>query len=167
MARKGFFDEYFREFEEMDKVFERLFRSLRTGEISGKEGPLYYGFSMHIGPEGVPKITHFGNIKPQITGELIPESREPFSDVIVDEEKNQVIITLEMPGIDKKDIKLETTEDFVEVKAESEERKYYTKIPLDVQINTETASASYNNGVLEIKAKLKTLPKKGREIKVE
>ncbi|MFQ5800926.1 MAG: archaeal heat shock protein Hsp20 [Candidatus Hydrothermarchaeales archaeon] len=167
MRRKGIFDEFFREFEEMDETFERLFEGLRTGELRDIEGPLYYGFSMHVGPEGIPKITHFGNVRPEIAGHIYSDSREAFCDVIVDDKAKEVIVTLEMPGVEKKDINLETTENSVEVKTETETRKYHKKIPLEQEIKPDTAKASYNNGVLEIKAKLKSPAKKGKKIKVE
>lgn len=166
MRRKGFFDEFYKEFEEMDNLFERMFEDLRSGKIK-EEGPVYYGFSMHVGPEGVPKITHFGNVKSQIGGEIYADTREPFSDTIVDEKHKEMIVTLELPGVEKKDISLETTEEYIEVKADTEGRKYHKRINLEQEISPETAKASYNNGVLEIKAKLKKEPKKGKKVKVE
>lgn len=150
----------------MDEMFERLFEGLRTGTVR-EEGPLYYGFSMHMVPEAIPKITHFGNIKPEVSGELQAESREPFSDVIVNEKDKEIIVTLEMPGVEKKDITLETSEECMEIKAETEDKKYHKKIDLESKIDSATAKASYNNGVLEIKAKLKKMPKKGKRINVE
>lgn len=167
MKRKGIFDEFFREFEEMDKVFDSLFEGFRRGEVKGLEEPLYYGISIHVGPEGVPKVTHFGNIRPELTGEVHGDEREPFTDVITDEKTGEVIVTLEMPGIKKEDIELETGEDFLTVSAESEKRKYHKKVRLDEKIKPDTAKAKYNNGVLEIKAKLQKPLKKGKKIKVD
>jgi HSP20 family protein len=170
VRRTGIFDEFFKEFEEMDEVFENLFEGLKHGEIKDLKEPIYYGFSMHVGPEGIPKVTHFGNVRPELTGEIQSECREPFCDVIVDEKAKELILTLEMPGIEKKDINLETTENSVEVKAETETRKYLKKVTLEQEIKPKTAKATYNNGVLEIKAKLEgpvKSAKKGRKIKVE
>jgi len=167
MARRGFLDDFFREFEEMDRLFERLFEEFRAGRMREISGPLYYGFSVHIGPEGIPRIAHFGNVKPEFTGELLSDQREPFCDVIVDDKRDELIVTLEMPGVEKKDIEIETTEDVIEVKAEGESRRYHKKVPLEHEIKPETAKASYNNGVLEIKAKLKAPAKRTKKVKVE
>lgn len=96
------------------------------------------------------------------------EYREPFIDVI--ETEKAVIATAEMPGLEKKDIKINITDDRLEISAEtsSEEKKeekgyvyrerssasYYRAISLPSPVNPDEAKASYKNGVLEI-----TMPK--------
>ena len=164
---RRFFDNFFKEFEEMDRVFERLSSDITKNNVGIKNEPIYYGYSMHIGPDGVPHVEEYGTISPELEEKSHEEYREPFSDVIVDEKTKEVIVTLEMPGVEKNDIKLETTEDTIEVTAEKEERKYRKKIPLEVEIKPKSAKATYNNGVVEIKAKLKIGAKKGTQIKVE
>src|SRR3990172_8843249 len=128
MKRKENFDEFLKQFEEMDAVFETFFKGLRHGEIKGLSEPLYYGITTHVGPEGVPEVTHFGNIKPELTEDIYSESREPFSDVIFDEKTKEAIVTLEMPGVEKKDINIVAEENLVEIKAETETKKYYKKV---------------------------------------
>lgn len=167
MRRINHFDDFFREFEELDNVFESLFERLRRGEYKETEGPFYYGVSVHVGPEGIPKVSHFGNIRTYPTGELTTDTREPFYDVIIDKDRNEAIVTLEMPGVEKKDIAIDATEETIEVKAETETRRYHQRIPLEMEIDPESARATYNNGVLEIKARLKEPLKEGRRIKVE
>lgn len=93
----------------------------------------------------------------------------------VAEKDNEVIVKLNMPGVEKKDIILNITEDYVEVKAEKKEeikiekkgmRKYersykgYHKVlPLPAKVNAENAVAEYKDGTLTIK-----IPKKGKKV---
>jgi HSP20 family protein len=135
----------FDEFEEIDEIFERMFRALKSGKI---REPLYCGFS---------------------TGELLAGAREPFTDVIVDEKNSEVIVTAEIPGVAKEDIRINAAEDSIEIRAETEDKRYYKNLPLDVEIDPNSTNAKYNNGILEIKARLQkaSLLRKGVDIKIE
>lgn len=108
------------------------------------------------------------------------EARRPFIDLV--ETEKEVLATAEMPGLEKEDIKINLTEDRLEISAEikhEEEKKekgyvykerragsYYRAITLPSTIDPDSAKASYNNGVLEIKM-AKTEIKKKTPIKVE
>ena len=73
-----------------------------------------------------------------------------------------------MPGVTKQNIKVNVADEFVSIHAEQEEKKYHTDIPVNVQLDDASAKATYSNGILELKFKLKEAPKlKGREVKVE
>src|SRR3989304_6435039 len=108
-------------------------------------------------------------------GAVVPaEYREPFIDVI--ETDKEVIATAEMPGLEKQDIKINLTEDRLEISAETkhEEKKeekgylykerrsgsYYRAISLPSPVDPDTSKASYNNGVLEIKMPKTEIKKK-------
>ncbi len=114
-------------------------------------------------------------------GEMVSaEARKPFIDVI--ETDKEVIATAEMPGLEKQDIKINLTEDRLEISAETkhEEKKeekgyvyrerrsgsYYRAISLPSPVDPDNSKASYKNGVLEIKM-LKTEIKKKKPLKVE
>ncbi len=114
-------------------------------------------------------------------GEMVPaEARKPFIDVI--ETDKEVIATAEMPGLEKQDIKINLTEDRLEISAETkhEEKKeekgyvyrerrsgsYYRAISLPSPVDPDNSKASYKNGVLEIKMP-KTEIKKKKPLKVE
>ncbi|HEY3274734.1 MAG TPA: Hsp20/alpha crystallin family protein [Methanocella sp.] len=88
-------------------------------------------------------------------------------DVDVEERGNDIIVTADMPGVDKSDIRINVTEDNVlEISAEkkAEEKKeeqgyirhersysrYYRAIRLPVPVDKTKAKASYNNGVLDV-----------------
>ena len=110
----------------------------------------------------------------------IERYRKPFIDIV--ETDKEVVANVEMPGLNKEDIKINLTEDRLEISAETkqdEEKKekgyiykerrsgsYYRSISLPSSIDSDNAKASYNNGVLEIKMP-KTEIKKKTPLKVE
>ncbi len=162
------FDVFGREFDFIDEIFERmvrdieeLFRRFERGE--GEIKPIVRGFSIRIGPDGKPEIKEFGT-KPEIR-ETGVEERKPLIDVIETDEEVQVIA--EMPGVSKEDIELNATERELEIKAESENRRYYERVELPCEVIPDSAKARYNNGVLEVVFKKKYPEKKGKKIKVE
>jgi len=140
-------------------------------------GPLVYGYSMTIGPDGKPKVREFGNVKsdgqrnllasagkgskPQISSE-----REPLVDI--NSNDKEVKVVLEMPGVKKEDIRINAHDESVEVTASNPQRKYHKTIDLPQDANTETAKSTYHNGVLEITfGKKETAKPQGKEIKIE
>jgi HSP20 family protein len=179
------FDDMHREMNRMFDVFKdlstnapkELVREYETSE-GGKVrevGPIVYGYSMTIGPDGKPHVKEFGNVKagksmgqyidankPQITAE-----REPLSDV--NSTDKEVKVVLEIPGIRKEDIKINAYEQKVEIKtADNSERKYQKIIDLPKSADIETARSTYNNGILEVTFdKKKETKPKGKEIKIE
>jgi HSP20 family molecular chaperone IbpA len=77
------------------------------------------------------------------------ETREPLTDVF--EEENAIKIYAELPGEEKDDIRLNVTENRVEIKAKNFHK--VIDIPKKCMISKK-ASSEYKNGVLEI-----TIPK--------
>ena len=54
------------------------------------------------------------------------------------------------------------------IRAEKGEKKYHTDIPVNVILDDAPAKATYANGILELRLKLKEHPKpKTREVKIE
>ncbi len=182
--------DFFREFDDMQREMERMFEE-QFGDIQSKApkelvreyqtpegekvrevGPIVYGYSMTIGPDGKPHVREFGNVKSLggaglggIKPQISPE-REPLADVNTTD--NEVKVILEMPGIKKEDIKINAYEGSVEVIADNPQRKYHKTIELPKDADIETSRSTYNNGVLEvIFNKKKTVKPKGREIKIE
>jgi len=110
----------------------------------------------------------------------IEKYRKPFIDLV--ETDKEVIATVEMPGLDKGDIKINLTQDKLEISAETkheEEKKekgyiykerrtgsYYRTVSLPSSIDSDNSKASYNNGILQITMP-KTEIKKKTPLKVE
>ncbi len=124
--------------ERMDSLFAEFF----TRDPWGSAGMLE-------GPRALP-VTNY---------------RQAIADI--SETDKEVIATVELPGVDKRDIKVEATDDGIEIrverKDEREEKKkgmyrlersyagFYRHIPLPDGVNVEKTKASYKNGVLELR----------------
>ena len=167
---RGFLEDIDKEFAEAENMLNRMFRTVREMEPSAVANfPYYYGYQITVGPDGKPKVREFGNVRPAARG-LVEQSgiREPMVDTAINEKENALIITAEMPGVTKQDIKVNVADGFVSIHAEQGEKKYHTDIPVKVQLDDSSAKATYSNGILELKIKLKQAPKlKGKEVKVE
>ena len=145
--------------EEMMKMFSQA--------QPGK--PFVHGYKIKMGPDGKPRIEDFGN-KPMKSPEgepLISEEREPLTDII--EGDDDVAVTVEMPGVEKNDIDLNVTNDVLEIKVDTPERKYHKKLDLPCDVLPKTTTATYKNGILDvvIKRKEKKKPGDGYKVNIE
>ncbi len=196
-VKSSFFEtDPFRAFEEMQEEMGRMFnqfKEMRTnapkelireyqtpeGVKVREVGPIVYGYTMTVGPDGKPKVREFGNVKSAggwtgktMLGETtesnqqITSEREPLVDVNTTD--NEVKVVLEMPGVKKEDISINAFDGSVEVIANNPQRKYHKTIELPQDADIETVKSTYNNGILEITFNKKASTKpKGKEIKVE
>jgi len=108
-----------------------------------------YGFSIKTMTGGRPVVESFGNIKKTPKGPTVEEEREPLTDVF--DEKEEVRVYAEMPGVNEEDIKLDLKGDILDILAKSGDRKYHKEILLPVKVKSETLISSYKNGILEVK----------------
>ena len=156
-----YIDYMFREFEEEIRALEEeIAEMLRRGGASVR-GPYVYGVRITIGPDGVPRIEEFGNVKvSKGEGVKILEEMEPLVDVI--DHDDEIWIVADLPGASKDKIKVKATEDKVIIRAE-DGKKYYKVVELPSKVKPETAKASYKNGVLEIRIKKVKPAKEGEE----
>jgi len=74
--------------------------------------------------------------------------REPATDVI--EGPHTIFVTVELPGVSRKDIDLHATETTLVVSANSPSWKYYREIPLPAPVCVDVITATYKNGVLDV-----------------
>ena len=168
---KGLFEDMDSEFAEADEMLNRLFRTVRELNPSelAESFPYYYGYQLTVGPDGKPHVREFGNVRPSAKG-LVEQSgvRAPLVDTKVEEKENTLTITAEMPGVSKQDIKVKISEAYVSIHAEKGEKKYHADIPVESALEEKSAKATYSNGILELKIKLKAPPKpKETEVQVE
>ena len=186
----GFFDNVFKELDEMrremSRTFSEQFKNIENkvpkdlikeydtpeGGKVREVGPIVYGYSMTIGPDGKPNIREFGNIKSPFAGRgyleqpSISSEREPLVDLSSTDKEVKVVV--EIPGIKKENIKINAYVNTVEITSDDSERKYHKVIELPTETDIDTAKSTYNNGILEvIFNKKKESKPKGKEIKVE
>ena len=164
-------EEFDREFAEAEEMLNRMFKTVKgmRPEELATSFPYYYGYHVSVGPDGKPHVREFGNVKPSAKGLVAPaQTREPLVDTSVNEKENLLVITAEMPGVTKHDINVSVSEDHVTVSAEKGEKRYHADMPVTVALDDRSAKASYANGILELKIKIKVPPKpKATEVKVE
>ena len=140
--------------EQMQKDLQKAFEGL--GQDPSKS--FVSGFSVKVGPDGKPTFSSFGN-KPQVraptAGQTLPsvvaDEREPLTDVI--EEADRIAVTMELPGVEKKDIQLHVTADQIEIAVENDKRKYHKRVRLPSPVIPDTTHATYNNGILDVTVK--------------
>jgi HSP20 family protein len=180
---------------QMEKMFEEQLEDMQTkapkelvreyetpeGGKVREIGPIVYGYSATIGPDGKPRVREFGNVRPGMkvggisasdgqrgAGERatqITAEREPLSDVITTDKEVKVVV--ELPGANKENIKVNAYEGSVEVKADAQDRKYRRVVDIPAaDIDLQSVKSTFKNGLLEIVFKRKEKPK-GKEVKIE
>ena len=110
-----------------------------------------FGFSIKTVVGGKPIVEPFGNIKKTPKGPKVEEEREPICDVF--DEKEEIRVYAEMPGVNQEDIKVDLKQDILDISAQSGDRKYHKEVLLPAKVKAETLTTSYKNGILEIKIK--------------
>ena len=169
------FDDIFEDFDIFKLMrksqidLEKILKRIRSGEIEGSwqirqiDEPDLKGFEIR-GRFGKEEPLHsmepLEPLKPlrrrqapetpfEVPKTALKEMREPLVDIF--EESNAIKVYVELPGVEKDDIKLNFGEGRVEVKA----RNFYKTIDLTTEdIAMNGVSTSYKNGVLQI-----TIPK--------
>lgn len=162
-----------REFKELSRKAPRDLireRTLPDGTKVRSWGPFVYGYSITMGPDGKPRVRQFGNIKPEIRMGRpridIKEKREPLADAMTT--NGEVKVVVELPGVDKKDIKLHGTEKSLTISVDTPGRKYYKEIELPDKVDPKEAKSSYKNGVLEVTLqRIKEAKPTGEPINIE
>lgn len=100
----------------------------------------------------------------------------------ISETQDELIIRADLPGFSKEEISLHLTEDTLEIEARHKEKKVEKTeklirserkygavrrlITLPLPVDPETATAKFEHGVLEIKAK-KKVKQKGRKLEIQ
>ncbi len=144
--------------EKLADLAERGEGLSKTGELRGldPQGKLrgVYGFSVRtgIGGQGEPevKIEPFGNIHREPSGEAVVEDvREPLVDIY--EEDDHVLVLAEIPGVSKKDVKLDLSGDRLAIRARRGEKRYHKDVELPATFAEEKVHWECSNGILKIR----------------
>ena len=165
-------DDYFKKFtKRMFKEMEDIEEAIRSGKLQGEwdikpiEEPGAKGYiakgRFNLGGERQEQTPKTFKLPDQIEDEM----REPLTDVLQD--KDNIRIYIELPGVDKNDIQLNVTDGHAEIKA----KNFFKTIPLpNCEVIADKAVANYKNGVLEVtvpKLKKPTKPETKHAIKIE
>lgn len=154
--------------KKMFKDMENIEEALRNGELegewdikpieeSGVKGYVARG-RFQLGDKSTPKTL-------KLPEQIKDEVREPLTDVFQD--KDNVKIYMELPGVEKDDIQLNVTDEHVEIKA----KNFFKTVDLPTKdVEFDKAVANYKNGVLEVtipKMKKSATKEQKRTIKIE
>ena len=161
------FSEQFKELEK--ELPKNLIRERRAPDGSTKKeiGPIVYGYSVTIGPDGKPVVREFGNVR---KGEGTPwkeiqDKREPLVDIVNSDKEIRVIA--EMPGVSKGDINVTVNDKSITISVDREDRRYYKELELPGIVDPKGAKSIYNNGILEVTLPLKSSGGSGVRLKVD
>jgi HSP20 family protein len=120
---------------------------LPDGSTVREFGPFVHGYSMKVGSDGKADIQEFGNLKKASKAPEVKEEQEPLIDVV--NNADEIRIVVELPGVEKTDIKLYGTDDSLTISVNTPQYKYYKEIELPAKIRAKEAKSTYKNGVLE------------------
>ncbi len=119
----------------------------------------------------MPEIRRIQDKMNQVIEDFVAETPAPFADVMkpladVKETDEEVVVTMDLPGMDKGDVEITVTENALEVRAErktekeEKEEEFYRKertfarfersLKLPAEVKAEDAKASLKDGVLEV-----------------
>ena len=181
--RRSWFPDVDEMMREMEKMMQDAFknmeqqmpknlvkeRKLDDGTTVREMGPIVYGYSVKIGPDGKPEIRKFGNIDafPNVLGGglSVKEEREPLVDVIKGSDEVRVVV--ELPGVSKEDLHVTADESAVTVECVTGERRYQKRVELPQGVDPKSAKSSYKNGILEITLKQKKKGDGGVPIQID
>ena len=163
------YDEFGFDMKKINREIARFWESIMKGEPNSKiMGPYVYGFSYKMGPDGKPVFQEFGNVPRNGIGpKAEPQEgfREPLTDI--NEDKENVYITYELPGVEKNDIDLVVNENNIELKVNKGSRKYYKNIEFNTGVDIDSVIAKFTNGVLDITIKKLNSKNGGKAVKID
>ena len=99
-------------------------------------------------PLGRSKVTHpHATPFPHISGLI--RRREPLIDIF--EEEDHIIVLVELPGVDEKDVNIKVDENTVTINAENATKKYLKIVRLPMRIKKGTVKSTYRNNILQVR----------------
>jgi HSP20 family protein len=142
-------------------------KKLSDGSVTREIGPIVYGYSMTIGPDGRPVIRQFGNVKKggKTPWNELTDKREPLVDMV--ETDKEVRVLAEVPGVGKEEINVLLEGNKLTLSVNTEKRKYYKELELPEGVQPDSAKSTYNNGILEITLSKQPSGRRGVRLKVD
>lgn len=113
----------------------------------------------------------FNNFFQKSTNSMLTSKRQPVTNMY--ETETKIVITAELPGIQKNNINIKTQKDSIEINVEDQtntetkdentyyiersNKSFYRKYQLPNYANTDNADATFKNGLLKIEIEKKEL----------
>jgi HSP20 family protein len=141
---------------------KQVLKEAKSMGVSHSPGsPTVYGFTLAFTRDGKPVIEEFGNVSPH----GVAGFTEPITDVI--ERFDSVSVIVELPGVSRDDIDLRASVESLFIKVDLPFRKYSKAVRFSCRVRPESASARYNNSVLEVTLKRVDDSAVGKKVKVD
>ena len=161
--KSPWFDDIYEELEKLGYMIDETIQKAAENSSEKKQFKRnrIQGFSIKIGPDGKPRIYELNGRQPWQNEDEVDADPEPLVDFIEDGEA--LVVLAALPGVAKEDIDLRVTETCLTVSVDTDEFDWYNEFKLPTKVNPNSASASYKNGVLEVKMKrLEKLTRNGK-----
>ena len=107
-----------------------------------------------------------GSPMQQSIWERVPDRMKLPKVGTVEDRDEDIVLTADLPGIEKKDIELSVDHNSIAFKAKTEGRDYDFGQSFDFELNPEEVKATFVNGVLDVVVK-KAEGTKGKTIQIE
>ncbi len=150
MARKkGDRDESAPGVEDLNMFIRKLFDEIVEGQGVPPGSAAVYRFDISVNRDGI-------TITPNTNGQVQSMAagaapREPLVDIV--EGKEGIAVIAELPGVEKRQIELHADHERLSIKADSGKNTYSRLVELPSKVDPASATATYNNGVLEVSLK--------------
>jgi HSP20 family molecular chaperone IbpA len=92
---------------------------------------------------------------------------QPDSFACLDDKEENLLVTVELPGVEKKNIEVRMRDDVIYVKAQREDVEFLGHVHSAEKIHPKKAKASFQNGLLDIKVPLKEKRSSALRIKID
>jgi HSP20 family protein len=128
----------------------------RGGEVGDDRFKAVYGVRLKVGSgDHEVDVEPFGNVKldRKSMRPVVTEVREPMTDII--EEPDHVLVVAEMPGVTADDVSISVDHDLMTLEAAHGKSKYRKEILLPKPVSKKNIAVACNNGIVEIKCRLK------------
>ena len=141
-------------YEELEKLGNMIDETIQKAfENSSKNSPAKHNhiknFSMKFGPDGKPLVRELNNRQPTYDETVTTDDPEPLVDII--EKPDLLVVLVAFSGVSKNDIDLRVTETCLIINVGTDDFEWYDELNLPTKIKPKSATASYKNGVLEVR----------------
>jgi HSP20 family protein len=167
--RKDDWDDVFESFDadmaEMRERMDELLERMISGKVSEARDPLIFGISMRVRPDGESLVQEFSNAGQTELSDAELPVREPLTDIR--EDASKVTVIMELPGVNKEDIKVTAEDRYLDLEVDSPVKRYTKHLELPCNVIPDSAKANYKNGVLEVVMRRRASKKRRKTVQVD
>lgn len=130
--------------DEINTMISKIVKEMIASNTASQNENLMYEFNIRVDKNGISLIENYNN---EPANAAYAKKSEPLIDII--ERQNEMIVMAEMPGMDKKRIRITLDDAKLDISANGQ-NPYRKSLSLPYCANPIGSKASYNNGILEV-----------------